>query len=797
MEALTKHADSVHVSGKRQISNSMDDDSLDFNVSAAAKAQNAGKLDDALACWWRVKEAFPGDPRGYSGCGAVLRQLQRLDEAEAILTEGILRFPNDEKAAAMRAWVAHSRGDWEEANRRWTNLRRSHPDCFDGYFGGGAVLKALRCFDDADALYRSTFSRFPASPGLLADFAAVAQARGDPLEASRRWISLHTLFPNRLDGLLREAKALREAGLYSEAETVAANAVQRFPGNATAIIEWAQIAQHRNRWSEALHRWETVINEFHVVEGYLGAAQAPNELGRFADAQNVIQPALRMYPNSAKVVSISAWSCHYRGNYSDALIRWKLYREKFPTHNAGYVGGSASLLAMGKAHEATELLETACQVFSQDVHVATQWATVPQHVQNAEEGLRRWRIVFERFPESAPVNAGYALALSKVGNPDEAEKVLQLAMQRGLGSIDVLQAYAECASQRREWSIAEARWRHVVDKFPSRISALTKLGELLRNAGRLEESEDLLTRALERFPDNIELRCHIALTANAKRDWKVALPMWEKLKQSYPRNPGVRSGIIQALWQARQDWGVVSTENAKEAVAFEIPQLLLELDERNDDKGALRDLFMKFESIGDTCEFGIVQRRFDAEPISLLRWTSTQPSRLVMALDTKFEGVGDTEHTIFQVSHGEYTTQDRRYHMFSHTFTPETAEPMEKFAAQHLRRMRYLRKKLIEDLATGEKIFVYKSNQGVSDQDAMAIFQAIRRYGGQPALLCVRLADEGHPPGTVRTMESGLFMGYIDRFSTVDINVDVWVELCKKTDEAWRSTDKKSLAATC
>jgi hypothetical protein len=30
-------------------------------------------------------------------------------------------------------------------------------------------------------------------------------------------------------------------------------------------------------------------------------------------------------------------------------------------------------------------------------------------------------------------------------------------------------------------------------------------------------------------------------------------------------------------------------------------------------------------------------------------------------------------------------------------------------------------------------------------------------------------------------LESGLFVGHIDRFSTVDINVDVWVDLCKHT----------------
>jgi hypothetical protein len=116
--------------------------------------------------------------------------------------------------------------------------------------------------------------------------------------------------------------------------------------------------------------------------------------------------------------------------------------------------------------------------------------------------------------------------------------------------------------------------------------------------------------------------------------------------------------------------------------------------------------------------------------------------------------------------------------MNAHTFTLETAEPVERFTMQYLKRMRYLCRKLLDDLATGDKVFVYKSEQGVTDAEARALFAAMRRHG--PArLLCVRLETAAHPKGTLIPLEDGLFMGHIDRFSTVDINVDVWIELCR------------------
>jgi hypothetical protein len=194
---------------------------------------------------------------------------------------------------------------------------------------------------------------------------------------------------------------------------------------------------------------------------------------------------------------------------------------------------------------------------------------------------------------------------------------------------------------------------------------------------------------------------------------------------------------------------------------------------------------MRFESLGDTCEFGMVQRRCGADPINLLRWASTPPDKLVLALNNNLSGVGDPEHTEILADGGEYVTRDTRYYMFSHTFTPVTSQPLAQFTQQHLKRMQYLRRKLLEDLAEGEKIFVYKCQEGLSETEARAIFRAIRSYGAQAGLLCVTLGDARHPIGRVREIDSGLMMGYIDRFSTVDINVQAWVGLCRTAAALW------------
>jgi tetratricopeptide (TPR) repeat protein len=763
----------------------MEKNALQAAAAQARALEEANDLDAALAAWQEISTAFAGSALGYLGVAGVLSRLRRTDEAASILQQGITRFPNHEKLHVDHAWLAHHAGDWPEADRRWAALRAQFPAAAPGYLAGAVALRQLRRFDEADALYAEALPRWPESAGMWADHASVAQARGDRAEAARRWAVLRERFPNDPASYLRPARELRAAGDFDAAETILTQAVNTFPDNPRPRIELAQIAQQRGQPAQALTKWDAVITAFPgTVDAYIGAATALNDLGRFADAQNVLAPALRVSPDSAEVAALNTWIAHYKGEFASAADGWAQFRQRFPNNQAGFTGGIASLLALSRSDEAAALAEEAVQLFPGNLTIAVEYARLPQHTQDWEEASNRWKTVFDRYPNAPAVRSGYAKALSRLGRWEEAELLLETAIGHKGGDITLMRGYAECASQRGDWEAAEQRWRQVAERFPEKAAGWIGLAETFRDAGRLEEAAALLDQLVQRFPGNVQIERQLAMAATLRRDWLRALPLWVDLKRKHPQDAGVAGGVAQALWQARQDLEVAASEGGPPP--FAIPAELLPPEEQDGDhQSPLTKLLLGFESIGDTCEFGIVQRRFGAEPISLLRWTSTPPHHLVTALNTQFAGVGEAEYTLIAVINGEYTSRDKRYHMFSHSFTNENTQTLEQFTKLYLRRMQYLRRKLLEDLADTGKIFVYKSVHGLNDDQVRGIYDAIRRYGGRQGLLCVELENAAHPRGTLRQLDDGLFMGYIDRFSTVDINVDVWVELCQKAQAAW------------
>jgi hypothetical protein len=199
----------------------------------------------------------------------------------------------------------------------------------------------------------------------------------------------------------------------------------------------------------------------------------------------------------------------------------------------------------------------------------------------------------------------------------------------------------------------------------------------------------------------------------------------------------------------------------------------------------LDQLMMRFESLGENCEFGLAQRRCHAEPLSLLRFASTPLSALLAALKQQFDGLGEPDQLDVRVSasNEEYLVLDRRYGILYHPWLLVGQADPDTIRQRELKRLPLLKRKLLEDLAEGEKIFVYRGMRPLSRALVGRLHDALRQHG--PAtLFWVELQDAKHPAGTVEMLGDGLLKGYIDRFApgdnAHDLSMDCWISLCRQ-----------------
>jgi hypothetical protein len=195
------------------------------------------------------------------------------------------------------------------------------------------------------------------------------------------------------------------------------------------------------------------------------------------------------------------------------------------------------------------------------------------------------------------------------------------------------------------------------------------------------------------------------------------------------------------------------------------------------------EIALAFESLGENCEFGLFQRRCDAEPLGLLRFSSTFMRNLIRGIDNGFDGLGEIDDIDPRLEGAprEYMIHEKKFGLVYHTFVYEGQRSVWLMREQESARLKFLRRKFMEELEATDKIFVYKLGSGVSEAEILPLYMALNRYG-EATLLWVVQAERDRPTGTVEVVMPGLLKGYIDRFAPEenahDFSFDGWLQVC-------------------
>jgi predicted Zn-dependent protease len=329
-----------------------------FAIAAARTAQRQGADHEARRRWQAVRDRFPtAAAAGIIASTQALRDAGHIEDAEALLAEAIIAFPDDPAAAIEQARLAQVRRDWPDALRRWSAIRQRFPNQPHGYSGAAVAHRQSGEFDAADALLRHAMERFPDLAWLAVEYGWVAHVRHDWPEAVIRWQAVRARVPDTLVGYTSEATALRELGRMEEAEAVLRDAAERFPDDPRVLLDQARLVQARRDWPEAERRWAAVRARLPDEEaGYTSGARALREQGRGDEADQLLREAIARFPERRKPLTEHAWLAHIRRDWPAAVERWAVVRAHFPRHAEAYLQAAHALRGLGRDAEAEPLL---------------------------------------------------------------------------------------------------------------------------------------------------------------------------------------------------------------------------------------------------------------------------------------------------------------------------------------------------------------------------------------------------------------------------------------------------------
>ena len=197
-------------------------------------------------------------------------------------------------------------------------------------------------------------------------------------------------------------------------------------------------------------------------------------------------------------------------------------------------------------------------------------------------------------------------------------------------------------------------------------------------------------------------------------------------------------------------------------------------------------LVMRFEGLGDNCEFGLMQRQVGRERLSLLRYAGSRETwRLVEAVRQDFEGFGTAEDLWINTFHSEWIATSQRYGFNFHTGEHVDAMTEGQIREGESTKLTFMAQKLVEDLESCSKVFVRRVADEQPEAGMAELYEALRSKG--PAtLLWVTPATDETPHGTVEHVRERLFRGYHGHFApystAIDYDPHSWITLLRAAE---------------
>jgi tetratricopeptide (TPR) repeat protein len=634
------------------------------------------------------------------------------------------------------------------------------------------------------------------------------------------------LFPP--DAIVEQAmiEALRGTAKHAAAEAAIAQAEQRFHGEAWLAGERLKLALDQGNVTVAVELAEALRHRFpEFMDGYVLGAAALRQLRRDDEAVPLLEAAASLEPDNFWVLLERASLAERRADWDQVIALAEAMRRHSPNYDPGYRMALKALRHLGRTREAELLLKQAIGALSLQPWLCIEGMEIAQQEERFEQadcwllrGIRRFSMdpdlalfhasrpardpaersrangteraitrlenLIEEMPELPDAVAVLAETLTAANRLDEAEALLTAHPSAVRKSSRTATTWGHSAEARGDFAEAARRYRQVAEWFPENYYAYEGLMIALATCGDRDGAERVCATAIARFPVALEVLMAQVKIAEIAEEFERAVALMAKLADAYPAVPYLKH----RLYALRLKLG----DSGQRAAALPRGP---DLDSAGDDP---KSIMMRCQSIGGTglgCEFGLVQRRFGAEPLSLLRWGGVPHADLIRAIRDGFDGIDDESDMKIVLepnrSDAEYELISKNYNIRFHSFMYQNEISAEKFKQQMRRRMSFLRQIFIDDLRAARHLFVRKQQAPIPSPSEIDDLHAAFARHGDNTLLYVFQADAAHPSGTVHLHKRGVIFGYVDRFietAVGDLSATSWLEVCTRAHEIWRSS---------
>ena len=510
--------------------------------AAALYSGQAGVGRDLLG---RVAQMQPGS-------GVVMAELGlaslSLGERERGVDELEKAIDLDPKfvAAQVALIMNHLQADeYDKALQAAQYLQETHPENPDGFTLAGVAYAAKGGDKDAKALFAKALEVKPGDPNASINLASYALRDGNREEARSLYNQVLKQHPGHLRTLLLLANLESQSGHPRQALARLEEAAEKNPDALQPHVLLGQAYLAMNDPIKAIAVSQQGLRQHQdnpALLGVLGRAQL--QMGQYADAVHSLQAATKVRPDELASHYYLAIAYERLGQVDRANQELQAALKINPTHapskfaragllvRQGKLDGAEALLmelrsaataddpamaelegkiALARKHpqEAAGLFQKALQTRKNNVLIiqlaAAQFQAGDKDA--SDETLRKW---LEEYPEDILTRSTYADSLLALNQLPQAKRQYSEIVRRMPGNVLARNNLAWVLFKSGAVDEALPHAKRAYELAPQVPQVLDTYGVVLLDKGRAEEAATLFRSAMEKAPNDLNLRFHLA-----------------------------------------------------------------------------------------------------------------------------------------------------------------------------------------------------------------------------------------------------------------------------------------------
>ena len=469
-----------------------------------------------------------------------LRDVGRLDEAEAEFREVLVQEPNNIAALIALCHTLRQRGDHAGALAASGAAAIAHPHHIGAQIERSVSLRDIGRLNEAEAGFHEVLVQDPANVAALIALCHTLRQRGDhggALAASEAAAVAH---PHHIGAKIERAVSLRDVGRLDEAEAGCREVLVQDPANVAALIALCHTLRQRGDHGGALAASEAAaVAHPHHIGAKIERAVSLRDVGRLDEAEAGCREVLVQDPANVAALIALCHTLRQRGDHASALAASEAAAVAHPHHIGAQIERSVSLRDVGRLDEAEAGFR---QVLVQDPNdVAALIALCHTLRQRGDHAgaLAASEAAAVAHPHHIGAKIERAVSLRAVGRLDEAEACCREALVYDPDNIAALIALCHTLRQRGDHAGALAASEAAV-AHPHHIGAKIERSVSLRDVGRLDEAEAGFRQVLVQDPNNIAALIALCHTLRQRGDHADALAASEAAAVAHPDQIGAK-----------------------------------------------------------------------------------------------------------------------------------------------------------------------------------------------------------------------------------------------------------------